>query len=68
MHVKYPQAVVALEVMVVLMRSRLIARAFAGKVDGTDLACIQQKLDVAIDRCQRKRRYFCLCRFENFLR
>lgn len=49
MHVEDPAAATALEVVVVLVADEFVAGRLAWQLDGLDLSCFQQLLDIAVN-------------------
>lgn len=66
-NIKNALANIALEVMVMRMLRRLVARAFAGQSDHGNLTRIDQQLHVAINRGHAHRRHLDLRRIQHFL-
>jgi hypothetical protein len=67
-HVENAVAVVALEVVMVLVRGCLIARAIPGQIDRGDLAGVKQQLQVPVHGREGQRRYVGLRRLQHLLR
>lgn len=68
LHIEDPLTTLALEMMVVALRSSLEPRTLSGQADSCQFALLHQRIEIAIDRGQAQARRLGLRRLQNLLR
>lgn len=66
MYVEDPAAIVAMEMMVVLVAGKFVAWRLARQLDKQDIPSLQQLFDVAVDRGEAEGRHVALGLYKDF--